>query len=130
MRRNAIRLEDLGPRARAQLEHVKQAKPNKYGAKRTPYTSRSGISRLYDSKAEANYASTLDYGIVAGLVEWWVPQVPFPLPGSKTYRLDFLVKMVGGQLRLVDVKGHMTPVSKLKIDQVEALYGVEVEIVR
>jgi len=60
----------------------------RYGgvAQRTEYGG-----RVYDSRAEAEYAAQLDMMKAASEIAWWLPQVPIPLgPDFKT-RVDFLV---------------------------------------
>ncbi len=132
--RAAVSVGNLGPRAlaqvQAQLAQEQVKKRPKYGNKRVAYKNRAGIERIYDSIAEARYAETLDNGIRAGLISWWLPQVPFPLPGNKKYRADFMVRWLDGETRVIDVKGMDNPLSRLKRDQVKALYGIDVEIVQ
>jgi hypothetical protein len=65
----------------------------------------------------------------AGLIAWFTRQVPFYLPGNVIYRCDFLIIHKPGLVTVEDCKGYMTPVSCLKIKQVEDLYGLEVHIV-
>ena len=109
-----------------------------FAAKKTAYKSVQGFTRTYDSKAEAKRASELDMMLRAGDIHWWIPQVPFPLPGGVVYRVDFMISNklyrdsveIDGQLiAFEDVKGRITPVSKMKIKQVEEIYGIEIEIV-
>jgi hypothetical protein len=105
---------------------------NKYNAKRTEYTSPLNGTRTYDSKAEAAYAAKLDIDRAAGIIDWWLPQVPIRLPGGVTYRADFLVNHWadgGDDLEFVDVKGRDTAMSKLKRKQVADLYGIEIKVV-
>lgn len=86
--------------------------------------------RRYASRAEARYAAQLDARKAAGDVVMWLPQVPLPLPGGTKYVVDFLVFEASGDARFVDVKGVETPEFRLKKRQVEALYPIEVEVVR
>lgn len=109
---------------------------NKYRAVKTEHTSPLVGKRLYDSKAEAKRAAELDLLYKAGEVLWWLPQVPFPLPGGVKYRLDFMIHWAehpAGEdcnITFEDVKGILTPVSKLKISQVEEIYGIKIDIVK
>jgi Protein of unknown function (DUF1064) len=50
--------------------------------------------------------------------------------GMRFYVADFVYTDEWGKLRIEDVKGMDTPLSKLKRDIVRACYGVEVEIIR
>lgn len=52
-------------------------KPNKYGAQRT---ERGGI--VYASKLEAACAAQLDLEVKAGLIDFYLRQVRFPLEGQ------------------------------------------------
>jgi hypothetical protein len=101
----------------------------KFGNIPTVYKSTQGFERRYDSTGEANYAATLDQGIAAGLVKWWLPQVAFPLPGGVTYRCDFVVQWTD-RLAVIDFKGADTQSSINKRKQVKACFGIEVELVR
>jgi len=127
-------LMQLGPAARAQAIAQIQGegpKRSKYGNRKTPYKSRQGFKRTYDSALEARHAAQFDLGIETGLIKWWLPQVPFPLPGkNRKYRADFLVIWADGRVSVIDAKGADTQMSKLKRDQVAELFGVEVELVR
>ena len=128
-----ISLDKLGPLARQQaIEKIgaQEAKKPKYGNKRTPYRSRQGFSRIYDSGGEARYASILDQGIDTGLIKWWLPQVTFPLPGKVSYRADFLIVWADGRISVQDFKGFDTQESRNKRKQVLDLFGVDVELVR
>lgn len=143
MSRRGISLADLGPAARAQAvskiaadvaRHppgiiLKSGHRNKYGAERTPYRSRQGFERVYDSKKEANQAMYLDGLIRSGSLKWWLPQVPIPLPGGVKYIADFLIGWSDGTVTFRDTKGKMTQASKNKIKQVKAMFGIDVEIV-
>ena len=62
-------------------------------------------------------------------IRWFIRQAPFHLPGGVIYRADFLVALPVGIL-VEDVKGWMTEVSRLKIKQVEAIYGITVQIIK
>ena len=100
------------------ISHKFHAKPTEFGG------------RTYPSKAQARYAQELELRKRAGEVLFWLEEVPFGLPGGIKYRLDFLEFWANGEVHCVEVKGMDTPVGKLKIQQVEALYPVKVEIVR
>jgi len=83
----------------------------------------------FPSKLEAAYCGRLDILKEAGEVLFYLRQVPFALPGGTTYRADYLVFYADGTCDVVDVKGVDTPVSKMKRNQVEALYPLKITIV-
>lgn len=106
---------------------------SKYRSRRTPY---NGV--LYDSKKEADFAQSLDLEQKAGVILFWLRQVPFELPGNVKYRLDFMVFYPGGKVRYFRVKGidrktgkivTQTAASRMKERQIEALYPVSIELV-
>ena len=109
---------------KAILEHsAGVTKPRKYRNTPTVYKSSQGFERRYDSKKEAAFAFGLDH-----TEGWWIPQVPFPLPGGVTYRADFMHVGADGKPRFYDVKGRDTQASINKRKQVFALYGITVEL--
>lgn len=83
----------------------------------------------YASKREAAYADELRLRRLAGVVLYWLEQVPIRLPGNTTYRVDFQVFYRDGTVHYVDVKGYETEVFKLKKRMVEDLYPIEIEVV-
>jgi len=103
---------------------------NKFGARKTQYRSVQGFEYICDSALEARHAAGLDMGITAKTVRFWIPQVPFLLPGGVRYKVDFFVLWAAGNFSFQDCKGRDTPQSILKRKQVFACYGVSVEIVR
>jgi len=100
-------------------------KRHKYGARRTEV---DGI--LFDSKAEAAYYEELKVARAKGGVAYFLRQVPFTLPGNTVYRCDFMVVKASGEVKFVDVKGHVTPMFRTKKRQVEALYPVRIRCVK
>lgn len=98
---------------------------SKYRAIRTEYNG-----TMYASKAEAAYAAKLDLLIRAGEVRFYLEQVKFKLPGKVKYLLDFQVIKTNGEIEWIDVKGFMTPISKLKIKQVEEIYKINITLTR
>lgn len=109
---------------------------NKYSAKAIV---EDGIR--FDSKLERDRYLELRTRKLMGVVDYFLMQVPFRLPGGFVYRVDFQVFATppchqnddcSYPTQLVtyeDCKGMMTPVSKMKIGQVEALYRVEIRII-
>lgn len=122
--------EQIAAKASQSQQAPEPAKASKYHNKRTEYASTQGFTRLYDSKAEARYAQSLDADMKLGLVLFWLPQVPIPLPGGVTYRVDFMVaQTLGSALQFVDVKSAHTaklPTYRMKKKQVEAIYGIKI----
>lgn len=125
-------------------------KPNKYGARRTPYNG-----RMYDSKAEATYAARLDLMVKAGEISGWSPQVTVRvvllptgiewglyqkgLSGRRGHRLvgtellrcrlDFYVHRKNGSSYFVEVKGFRVRDWALR-EHILRLSGVPLEVVR
>jgi hypothetical protein len=106
-------------------------KRNKYGAVKTVL---DGIT--FDSKVEASYYALLKQREKAGEVANVELQRPFALIAGAgklvgTYRADFTFDdLIEGSWRVIDVKGHDTPLSRFKRKFVEALHGVTVEVVK
>lgn len=133
MKRRGISLSDLSPSAQAQAARQIvgdiEGKPNKYHAQKCRYKSTQGFERVFDSKKEAAEAVKLDLALRAGIIKWWLPQVPIPLPGGVRYIADFLIGDLSGGVRWRDAKGRDTQASINKRRQVLAIYGIAVEIV-
>jgi len=95
----------------------------------------------FDSKLEAKRYGELKLLRIAGKIKYFLRQVPFWLPAGVIYRLDFLVVAdlpdwsgpaePGAMIvHYEDCKGFQDRVSKLKIKQVESLYGIKVRLVK
>lgn len=106
----------------------------------------------FASKLEARYYQELEFRRKAGEILYFLRQVPFHLPGGVIYRVDFLLvsyhtgftgceqlRMEGARdlrhvdpmvIEYVDCKGWDTQAGKNKIKQVEAIYGVKINLVR
>lgn len=110
------------PEYRALME--KRAKPSKYG--NTPTTT-DGMR--FDSKLEARHYALLKNLWHMGKIKWFIRQVPFDLEGC-TYRADFLVIPAEGPPEIDECKGFMTAIAALKLKQVQARYGIKVNIIR
>ena len=88
----------------------------------------------FPSKLERTYFERLNSAIARDEIDFFLRQVPFHLPGNVKYVVDFVVFHAGyssncSAIQFVDVKGKMTPMSILKIKQVEALYPITIKIV-
>lgn len=86
--------------------------------------------KRFDSKLEARRYDALMLLWKAGQVSFFVRQVPFELPGRRRYRADFLIVWTDSRVTVEDCKGVDTEMSKLKRAQVEAIYGITIELVR
>lgn len=86
--------------------------------------------KRYDSKLEAKYAQKLEILKKSGEIIFFLRQVPFDLPGNVKYRVDFVEFWDNGEVIFTDCKGMDTPVSTLKIKQVEDLYPIKINIFR
>ena len=101
-------------------------RPSKYGAQLKKV---DGIT--FHSKKEANYYRYLIQARdKAKTVHYFLRQVPFDLGGGTKYRVDFVVFYTDGRIEYIDVKGYETPDFKRSKKQVEALYPVEISVVK
>jgi hypothetical protein len=102
---------------------------NKYGAESSWIDG-----HRFASKAEAKYYMTLKLRERLGEVTDVKLQEPFVVLGPKgqvvcTYRADFTFWDVKeGRRRVIDVKGVVTPLFKLKKKLVEAFLGITIEL--
>ena len=106
--------------------HSPPKRKNKYGAKKTFV---DGVA--FDSKAEARRYGELKLLLHGGLIADLELQPKFPIHvnGKKIgfYKADFQYREVtDDHITIEDVKGHKTPVYKLKKKLVEAIYGIEI----
>ena len=110
---------------------LSKPKRSKYGATKTMI---DGI--VFDSKREAAYYSELKIREKAGEVSGLALQRAFPIiingqsVGKFLSDFAFIDHTQEDRLRVVDVKGYDTPLSRFKRKCVEAFYQIKVEIVR
>jgi len=83
----------------------------------------------FSSKLEAQFYNQLKLRQLAGDVIFFLMQCPFRLPGKIKYVVDFIVFLSNGDIEFIDVKGMRTPISTLKIKQVEEIYPIKIKIV-
>jgi hypothetical protein len=87
----------------------------------------------FHSKKEAEYYKKLKDQQSKGEIARFHRQVVFDLPGGIKYLCDFEVikkDPYGFEwIEYVDVKGYMTQVAKIKIKQVEDIYGIEIKLI-
>ena len=100
----------------------------KFGNVRTNYNNRT-----YSSKAEAEWAKSLDILQRAGKIRFWLPQqLKFTLTGAtdsekaQTYTADFFIAKNDGTYLVADCKGYDTDISRLKRATVREKYGINV----
>jgi hypothetical protein len=84
----------------------------------------------FPSKLEWSYYRSLKLRVASGEVLFFLRQVPLHLPGGVKYVVDFLEFHSDGNVRFVDAKGMETAEFKAKKKMVEALYPIEIEIVK
>ena len=94
--------------------------------------------RRFDSLLEGRRYQRLAWLRGQGFIKWFLCQVPFRLPGGITYRVDFLIRwsqeailqgLSTEVLTLEDAKGMLTDKSRIKIRQVEEIYGETVTLI-
>lgn len=98
---------------------------HKFKAKPTNYQGQHFASRL-----ELAYYNKLELEMRAGAVIFFLRQVPFHLPGGVKYVVDYQVFYSDGTVRFVDVKGVETNEFVAKKKMVEALYPVQIDVVK
>lgn len=102
---------------------------SKINNKRTKYSNESKIvdGKQFSSKLEANCYSKLKALQQAGIVSYFLLQVPIRLPGDITYRVDFQVFFSNGTVEYWDAKGVATPVYIMKKKQVQDIYPIRIK---
>ena len=115
----------------AQFRQIKKpAARSKYKNKKT-----EGDGITFHSKREADYYSELKLREAAGEVCEVQMQVPYKIviDGQLicTYRADFVFyDMAAKKTRVIDVKGFVTPIFRLKSKLMEAVNGITIEVVK
>jgi len=102
-----------------------EKKQSKYHSRRTFYNG-----RWYHSKKEAQYAEYLNAQVNTGEIKFWLSQIAFHLPGKTKYLLDFMVFMLDGTTKFIEVKGFETKLGLIKRRQCEELFGISVEVIK
>jgi predicted nucleic acid-binding Zn finger protein len=103
---------------------------NKFHAK---ITEADGIR--FHSKKEARVFRELQARQHNGELKYFLCQVPFMLKGinergSRTkHFLDFMAVRTDGQIEYIEVKGMDHAVGKLKRQEIEAIYGIKIQVV-
>ncbi len=65
-----------------------------------------------------------------GVIKFFLMQVPINLIAGTKYICDYLVFHNDGSHEFVDVKGFETSMFKMKKKQVEALYPIEIKVIK
>ncbi len=99
-------------------------KRHKYNVSAKADRTCDGIT--FDSKKEMAHYIGLKTQRDAGIVRYFLRQVPIHLPGNVRYVCDFLVVMRDGSIEYRDIKGFKTAMYRLKKKQVEALYPITI----
>lgn len=88
----------------------------------------------FDSKRESQYYQIYKHKEMAGEIKNLQLQVKYPfIYNNKTmfkYIADFVYTDREGKEHIIDVKGVVTPVFRLKKKLIEEQYGIEIEIVK
>ena len=106
-------------------ELLKQKRANKYGNQPTEFGG-----RRYQSQMEAQTAAHLDILKRLGYVTRWTPQVSYDLGAGISYVGDFEVWYRQGEYRVLDVKGQILPMFKLKAKLFKSRFGFPIDIVK
>jgi hypothetical protein len=101
-----------------------KSKNHKYGAVRC---ESNGIK--FPSKLEMHCHQTLSSLKNSGKILFFLRQIPFDLPGGYIHRVDFCV-FTTKKVLFIESKGRDMPLGKLKRQQVEELFNVEIFVVK
>lgn len=111
-------------------------KPKKQGRGRATPTVVDGIR--FHSKLEARYYEMLKLRVLAPSdpLQFFLRQVPIPLGGGVTYRIDFVEfssnyddPEMPYYVTWTDVKGYETEMFKTKKKLVESMYPIKINVV-
>lgn len=103
-----------------------QSKPrHKFNAKQVEY---DGIK--FDSILEGDFYLNLKLQQRAGIVLFFLRQVPIHLPGGTKLVIDFQVFYTDGSCRFFDTKGVETPEFVIKKREAEQQYPFKIEVVK
>ncbi|WP_211828687.1 DUF1064 domain-containing protein [Kistimonas asteriae] len=91
-------------------------------------TERDGIR--FDSKLEARYYDWLKVQEASGALLFFLRQSPFHLKGGTRLVIDFMEFWSDGSVLFTDVKGIETDAFKIKRREVEARFGIEINVVK
>lgn len=77
---------------------------------------------MFDSQFEADYYADLKLQLRAGVIKGFCRQPRFPLIDGREYVADFIVFNLDGTAEIIDTKGVLTDVYKLKRDMFKERY--------
>ena len=108
---------------------------------RKPRKATEGKGRMGNVRCEADgikFPSKLERAVylrhklelAAGEIKWFIRQPMFDLPGGVTHKSDFMAVMADGTVRIQDAKGFATAAFIKAKKMVEALYPIEIEVVK
>ncbi|WP_298613449.1 DUF1064 domain-containing protein [uncultured Thiothrix sp.] len=98
---------------------------HKFNAKKVEY---DGIK--FDSILEGDFYLHLKLQQRAGIVLFFLRQVPIHLPGGTKLVVDFQVFYTDGSCRFFDTKGVETPEFLIKKREIEHHYPFEIEVIK
>ena len=104
---------------------------HKFNAKPTTFND-----QRYSSKLEAKYAQRLNTAKEKGELVFWLEQVPFLLPGSLRYKIDFMEFWAPkdgqeiGDIICTEVKGMETKDWIMRKKLFESTYPIPLNIVK
>jgi hypothetical protein len=84
----------------------------------------------FSSKLEQRWYRHIKEMKESGEVLFFLRQVPFHLPGEVIYRADFMLFFADGHAEIWEAKGFDTPEWLIKKKLVEAIYPIEIKIVK
>lgn len=102
----------------SKLKHKFKAKPVNYDG------------HHFHSKLEFGYFQYLELLKKTGEVLFFLTQIPLRLPGGTKYVVDYLIFYTDGNIEFIDVKGAETDTFKIKKREIEAIYPIEIKIVK
>lgn len=100
------------------VKHKFHARPSEY----------NGIH--FASQLEKKWYINLKLLQQAGEVLFFLRQIPFHLTGNIVYRADFMVFFTDEHVEIWEIKGFETDSWKIKKKQVEALYPIEIKVIK
>lgn len=105
------------------MKKVKRLR-HKFGAIKC---EREGIK--FPSQLEKNCFQELQQLKKNGKILFFLRQVPFDLPAKRIHRVDFCV-FTEENVIFIEAKGRDLEVGKLKREQVECLFGIQIYVVK
>ena len=120
----AIKMSDLGYKYQDALNLDKPPRKQKYKAHKVVVDG-----HVFDSKKEATRYDELKKLQKAGVVSFFLRQVPFEIQHNVKYKVDFLVFWKDGGVTWEDVKGFQTKEFKIKKKLVEERFPISITLI-